>query len=167
MKKIIYFLTFSVLIITAFGPSADNSVSQTQTTYDAIAATLDMFHKSFGNRDTATLRTILTNPGLYGGTDPMEISNDRDFVLDYLMNSYFADTATAYSVNSREIQIAGDEKSAIAVEQFIYPPRSKIFATRCNIHLVKINKKWMIDSFVHSLVISTDDMEKINSVMPK
>ena len=167
MKKLFFYIISSVIIITAFSTKTNKSSYQIQTPNDDIIAILNKFHTSFGRRDTATLKSILTNPGLYCGTDPIEISNDRNFVLDYLMQSYFADTATVYSVNTREIQITSDEKSAISVEQFIYPPRSKNFPTRCNIHLVKIKDKWLIDSFVLSLVISPYDMERINAIMPE
>ena len=167
MKKLYFFIIGAVISITASSTSINSPAYQTKTPNDDIVAILDKFHASFGNRDTATLKSMLTNPGLYCGTDPTEISNDRNFVLDYLMQSYFADTATVYTVNMREIQIASDEKSAITVEQFIYPSRSKYFPTRCNIHLVKIKEKWFIDSFILSLVISPYDMERINTIMPK
>jgi hypothetical protein len=167
MKKIICLLFGAAMAVTAFTSKNISSTVQTQTTNEAIIALLDKFHKSFGNRDTATLRTVMTNPGLFCGTDPIEITNDREFALDYLIQSYFADTATVYAVNTREIQIASDEKSAISVEQFIYTPRSRYLPVRCNIHLIKIKDRWMIDSFVHSFVISPYDMEKINTVMPK
>jgi hypothetical protein len=154
-----------VLLLTSFSNKTQLSYSVDQTPKEEVIAVLEKFHLSFGNRDTATLRTIITRSGIFCGTIPHEFSDNRDFVLDYLMTDYFADTTTVYSVTEREIQISSDEKSAIAMEQFIYPPRSKQFYTRCNSHLIKTDGKWMIDSFTLSFVISEMDMAKISEIM--
>jgi len=165
MNKHYFFLPVAILVLTAFNTMTNISYDDQQTSRDAVLAVLEKFHYSFGNRDTATLRTLIISPGIFCGTIPFEITDDKDFVLDYLMESYFGDTATVYSVTDREILVAADEKSAIAMEQFIYPPRSKRFYTRSNTHLVKIDGEWMIDSFCLSFVISDTDMAKINEIL--
>jgi hypothetical protein len=165
MRKFIFILLGVLILLTAFSTKTHLSQDNPQTSKDEVLAVLEKFHFSFGNRDTATLSTIITGPGIFCGTIPWEIADDKNFVLNYLMTDYFADTATVYSVTDREIQISPDEKSAIAMEQFIYPPRSKRFYTRCNSHLIKINGKWMINSFTLSFVISDIDLAKISEIM--
>ena len=145
--------------------SQTNTSGNLQTIKDEISSTLDKFHKSFGNRDTATLRTIIKSPGIYSGQEPTEITKGKKFVLNYLMTSYFGDTATIYSINEREILVAEDEKSAVALEQYIYIPRSKNIPTRCITHLVKTKDLWMIDFFSLNYVISGYDIDKINEAM--
>jgi|WetSurMetagenome_2_1015567.scaffolds.fasta_scaffold03136_15 hypothetical protein len=163
MKKLVLLFTLGPVLI-AFMKDPGQSVSSNLTSQEEVTAVLEKFHSSFGNRDTATLRKMITSPGLYCGTYPDEYSDDRDFVLDYLMTDYFADTATVYTVTEREIQMSPDNNSAIAMELFIYPPRSKKYNTRCNTHLLKVNGNWLIDSFSMSLVISNWEMEKINNL---
>lgn len=161
-KSIQIFFLFSLL--TAF----ENAYSQkdpNQTAKEAVTAVLDKFHSGFGSRDTATLRNIITKTGLFCGSSPEEYSNNRDFVLGYLMTDYFADTATVYPVTKRVIQMLSDGNSAIAMELFIYPPRSKKLNTRCNSHLVQINGKWFLDSFCFSYAIPNWDMKKINETI--
>jgi hypothetical protein len=162
--KNLFLLFLGVILLTSFSNKTHSSYSIDQTPKEDVVAVLDKFHLSFGNRDTATLRTLVTKTGIFCGTYPEEYSDDRDFVLNYLMTDYFADTATVYSITQREIQMSPDNNSAIAMELFKYLPRSKEFNTRCNTHLIKINGKWFIDSFSLSLVISNWDMDKIKEI---
>ncbi len=163
MKNFII-LIILVPLLTAFVIDLRYSGNSNPGSLEEVTAVLEKFHLSFGNRDTAALSKMITRTGLFCGTHPDEYSDDREFVLGYLMTDYFADTATVYTVTQREIQVSPDNNSALAMEIFIYPPRSKQYNTRCNTHLVKINGKWLIDSISLSFVISGLEMGKINEI---
>ena len=83
------------------------------------------------------------------------------------MIEMFADTTLKvnYSIEKREIRVAADGNSAIAVDQFVMDFISPKIPVRWVFHLAKTGDNWLIDFSSLSLIPNNEDLAKLNSVV--
>jgi hypothetical protein len=83
------------------------------------------------------------------------------------MTRMLADTTLkiSYSIEKREIRIAADGNSAIAVDQNFINFISPKIPARWVFHLVKTGDSWLIDFFSLSLIPDNEDLGKLNKAL--
>jgi len=110
---------------------------------------------------------LVTEDGLYCGTDPKELWDKKTF-SDYITKA-FADTsmgAINYTIDKCEIRVEKNGTSAIALEQFrmdvFFSPKTPL---RMVSHLIKDGDNWKFDFTSLSLVPTNEDIHKINKAV--
>lgn len=165
MKKILCLMSLAALIITACQQKPKIAPVDQEAAKTAVAATLDKFHSSLMSKNANSLLPLLADNGLYCGTDSKEFLDKQ--ALSDAMGIMFADTALKvnYSILKREIRIAADGNSAIAVDQFIMDFISPNIPVRWVFHIVKTGDNWIIDFSSLSLIPDNEDLGKLNDAL--
>ena len=131
----------------------------------AVTTVLDKYNSAFKAKDANALMTLLTDDGLYCGTDSRELLDKAS--LSNMMNQAFADTSLKvnYSIDKREIRIAADGNSAIALEQMFIKAFSQKIPMRMVFHLVKNNDNWLFDFVSWNFIPNNEDLGKLNKAL--
>jgi len=165
MKKTFYVMLVAVMIITACQTKTKIVPVDTAAAKVAVTAVLDMYNSAMKAKDVNALMKLLTDDGLYCGTDSKELLNKAD--LSNMMNQSFADTTLVidYSIDKREIRIAADGNSAIAVEQMFLKAFSQKIPIRMVYHLIKNNDNWLFDFVSWNFIPNNEDLGKLNKAL--
>ncbi|MFZ0473493.1 MAG: nuclear transport factor 2 family protein [Bacteroidales bacterium] len=131
----------------------------------SVNALLDKYDSAFKAKDAPTLIALLADDGLFCGTDPSEIWDKKQISDGW--KQYFADTSLLidYTVDKREILIADDGNSAIAIEQFYFKLFSPNIQWRTIFHAVKAGEGWKFDFISWNLIPKNEDIEKLNKAV--
>ena len=131
----------------------------------SVAALLDKYDSAFKAKDAPAVIALLAGDGLFCGTDPSEIW-DKKQISDGWTQA-FADTSLMidFTVDKREILIAEDRNSAIAVEQFYFKLFSPNIMWRVIFHAVKSGEDWKLDFISWNFIPKNEDIEKINKAL--
>ena len=131
----------------------------------AVNALLDKYDLAFKAKDAPTLIALLAEDGLFCGTDPSEIW-DKKQISDGWTQA-FADTSMMldFTVDKREILIAEDRNSAIAIEQFYFKLFSPNLPWRVIFHAIKSGEDWKLDFISWNFIPKNEDIEKINKAV--
>jgi uncharacterized protein (TIGR02246 family) len=121
---------------------------------------METYLTAFNAKDVATLTTLITDDGLYCGTDPGEIMDKKTVTDSWTMA--FADTSSNYAIvlDKREIRVTADGNSAIVMEQEFFNPTPKI-QMRLVSHAVKTAEGWKLDFISWSLIPKNEDIGKL------
>jgi ketosteroid isomerase-like protein len=165
MKRTFYLLFAAVMILTACQTKTKVVPVDTAAAKVAVTTVLDMYHSAMKGKDFYALMTLLTEDGLYCGTDSKEFLDKTS--LSNMMQQTFADTALVinYSVDKREIRITADGNSAVAVEQMFMVVFSQKIPMRIVYHLVKNGDNWLIDFISWSFIPNNEDLGKLNKAL--
>ena len=165
MKRTFYLILFVVIIITACQTKTKIVSVDTAAAKVAIISMLDRFSSAMKAKDSNAIMTLLTDDGLYCGTDSKELLNKADLLN--VMNQVFADTSYSpiYSIDKREIRIANDGNSAIAVEQMFDKSFSQKIPFRMVYHLVKNNENWLFDFVSWNIIPNNEDLGKLSKAL--
>ena len=165
MKKTIYIFSIAVIIITACQTKPKTVPVDTEAAKVAVTTLFDKYQSAWNVKDANTLISLLTEDGLFCGTDPSEFMDKKQTSDGW--TQAFADTSLKfdYSVDRREIRIAADGNSAIAVEQFYMKGYSQKIPLRLIFHVVKAGENWMIDFISWSFIPKNEDIEKLNKAV--
>jgi len=108
---------------------------------------------------------LLTDDALTLGTDPSEFLSKKQ--ISDAWTQAMADTTIKldYSIDRREIRVAPDGKSAVVVEQFMFPVLSPKIPVRNIYHVIKPGDKWMIDFLSFNLIPKNEDLVKLNAAL--
>jgi len=164
MKKALYFLILALIFATCQTKTKVIPVDLNAAKVSVTAA-LDKFNAEFKGKDANTLMTLLTDDGLYCGTDSKELLNKVD--LSKMVTQSFADSTLKldYTVDKREIRIAKDGNSAVALEQFFMQSFSQKIPVRMIYHLVKNNDNWLFDFVSWNFIPNNEDITKLNKAL--
>jgi uncharacterized protein (TIGR02246 family) len=165
MKKIYYLLLVAAMIITACQTKTKIVPVDTAAAKVAVTALLEKYNSAMKAKDANTLMTLLTEDGLYCGTDSKELLSKAE--LSNMMNQTLADTSLVmnYAIDKREIRIASDGNSAIALEQMFFKAFSQKIPIRMIYHLVKNNDNWLFDFVSWNFIPNNEDLGKLNKVL--
>lgn len=165
MKKIFYVMLVAVMTITACQTKTKIVPVDTAAAKVAVTTVLDKYNSAFKAKDANTLMTLLTDNGLYCGTDSKELLDKAS--LSNTMNQSFADTSLKvnYTIDKREIRIAADGNSAIAVEQMFIKAFSQKIPIRMVYYLVKNNDNWLFDFVSWNFIPNNEDLGKLNKAL--
>ncbi len=165
MKRTFYLMLVAVMIITACQTKTKIVPVDTAAAKVAVTAVLDKYNSAMKAKDANTLMNLLTDDGLYCGTDSKELLDKAN--LSNMMNQTFADTTLVvnYAIDKREIRIAADGNSAIAVEQMFFKAFSQKIPIRMVYHLVKNNDNWLFDFVSWNFIPNNEDLGKLNKAL--
>ncbi len=165
MKKTLYVMLVAVMIITACQTKTKIVPVDTAAAKVAVTTVLDKYNSAFKAKDVNAILTLLTDDGLYCGTDSKELMDKAS--LSNMMNQTLADTSLKvnYSVDKREIRIAADGNSAIAVEQMFFKAFSQKMPMRMVYHLVKNGDNWLFDFVSWNFIPNNEDLGKLNKAL--
>jgi uncharacterized protein (TIGR02246 family) len=163
MKKTFYIMLLAVMIITAC--QTKQGPVDTTAAKEAVTNLLNKWNSTWNAKDANSMMTLLDNNGLYCGTDSKELMDKPS--MSNMMSQFFADTSIVpnYSIDKREIRVAVDGNSAIALEQAILKAISPKIPVRFIFHLVKTGDNWMIDFFSGSFIPNNEDLGKLNKAL--
>ena len=132
---------------------------------EAVASVLDAHWSAVKAKDADAVMALLTDDVLCCGSDPEEFWDKTDMYNK--IRQMFADTSFKIdiTVDKREIRVAQDGNSAIALEQMFLKPVSQKIPVRNVYHLVKINDIWQIDFTSVSFIPANEDIGKLNNAL--
>ena len=153
------------MIITACQTKTKIVPVDTAAAKVAVTTVLDKYNSAMKAKDANVLMTLLTDDGLYCGTDSKELLDKTS--LSNMMNQTFADTSLKvnYKIDKREIRIAADGNSAIAMEQMFFNAFSQKIPIRMVYHLVKNNDNWLFDFVSWNFIPNNEDLGKLNKAL--
>ena len=165
MKRTFYLMLVAVMIITACQPKNKIVPVDTAAAKVAVTTVLDKYNSAFKAKDVNAILTLLTDDGLFCGTDSKELMDKAS--LSNMMNQTLADTSLKvnYTIDKREIRIAADGNSAIAVEQMFFKAFSQKIPMRMVYHLVKNNDNWLFDFVSWNFIPNNEDLGKLNKAL--
>lgn len=131
----------------------------------AVNALLDKYDSAFKAKDAPAVIALLAEVGLFCGTDPSEIW-DKKQISDGWTQA-FADTSFMldFTVDKREILIAEDGNSAIAIEQLYFKIISPNIPWRIIFQAIKSGEDWKLDFISWNFIPKNEDIEKINKAV--
>jgi uncharacterized protein (TIGR02246 family) len=131
----------------------------------AVTKVLDTHWSAVKAKDADAVIALLTDDALSCGTDSKEFWNKTDMYNS--IRPMFADTSFKIdiTIDKREIRIAKDGNSAIALEQMFMKPFSQKIPVRNIYHLVKIDDIWKIDFTSVSFIPDNEDLDKLNKAL--
>jgi len=165
MKKTIYIFSIAVIIITACQPKTKIVAVDTAAAKIAVTTLLDKYNSAWNAKDANTLISLLTEDGLFCGTDPSELMDKKTLSAGWTQAMSDTSMNFNYSVDKREIRIAADGNSAIAIEQFYMKVIIQKISCRLIYHVVKSGDNWMIDFLSWSLIPKNEDLVKLNNAL--
>lgn len=136
-----------------------------EATKVAVNAFLDKYDAAFKAKDAPAVIALLAETGLFCGTDPSEVWNKKQISEGW--TAAFADTSMMidFTVDKREILIAEDRNSAIAIEQFYFKLFSPNLAWRVIFHAIKSGEDWKLDFISWNFIPKNEDIEKLNKAV--
>jgi uncharacterized protein (TIGR02246 family) len=161
MKKTIYIFSIAVIIITACQPKTKTVPVDTAAAKIAVTTLLDKYNSAWNAKDVSTMTALLTDDGLFCGTDPSELMDKKTLSAGWTQAMSDTSMNFNYSVDKREIRIAADGNSAIALEQFYMKAISQKMPARLIFHVVKSGDNWMIDFLSWALIPKNEDIGKL------
>jgi uncharacterized protein (TIGR02246 family) len=163
--KNLFLIVFVAAIVFACQPKIQPVVVDLAASKDDVNTLMETYLTAWNARDAKTLASLITDDGLYCGTDPKELM-DKKTVSDGWAQA-FADSTTdySYSVEKREIRITSDGNSAIAVEQFTMKAIAPKFPCRLVSHAVKTADGWKLDFLSWSFIPKNEDIGKLNAAL--
>jgi uncharacterized protein (TIGR02246 family) len=131
----------------------------------AVIKVLDTHWSAVKAKDADAVIALVTDDFLSCGTDSKEFWNKTE--MYNTIKQMFADTSlkTDITIDKREIRIAKDGNSAIALEQMFMNPFSQKIPVRTVYHLVKDNDIWLIDFTSTGFIPDNEDIGKLNKAL--
>jgi ketosteroid isomerase-like protein len=132
---------------------------------EAVTEVLDAHWSAVKAKDADAVIALVTDDFLSCGSDPNEFWNKID--MYNTVKQMFTDTSLKIdiTVDKREIRIAKDGNSAVALEQMFMTPFSQKMQVRTVYHLVKIDDNWQIDFTSTGFIPKNEDIDKINKAL--
>jgi ketosteroid isomerase-like protein len=131
----------------------------------AVTKVLDTHWSAVKAKDADAVIALLTDDVLSCGSDSKEFWNKSDLYNN--IRQMFADTSLKIdiSIDKREIRIAKDGNSAVALEQLYMKPISLKIPVRNIYHLVKTNDIWQFDFTSVGFIPNNEDIGKLNKAL--
>ena len=165
MKKFFFLMVMSVIIITACQPKTKIVPVNTTAAKIAVTTLLDKYNSAWNAKDVSTMTALLTDDGLFCGTDPSELMDKKTLSAGWTQAMSDTSMNLNYSVDKREIRIAADGNSAIALEQFYMKAFSQKMPVRLIYHVVKSGDNWMIDFLSWGFIPKNEDLGKLYNAL--
>lgn len=152
MKSISSLSVLAIIITTGCQPKVENEIVDLSSINNSMNSFMDDYQEANNTRNVSVLSTLLADNGVYCGTAPGEIFENKN-VID-LWEVVFADTTLdlEYSQKNRKTTIADDGKSVIVMESTSVDWSPNI-PTRQTFHLVVNDDGWIIDFVSLAFVI--------------
>jgi len=131
----------------------------------AVTKVLDSHWSAVKAKDADAVMALLTDDVLSCGSDSKEFWNKTDLYNN--IRQMFADTSLKIdiTIDKREIRIAKDGNSAIALEQMFMKPFSEKIPVRTIYHLVRVNEIWQFDFTSVGFIPDNEDIGRLNKAL--
>ena len=161
MKKV--FLILAVVCI-GFASCQRNESAPAVSKEEASKAVGELFdglNTAFQTKDANAMRNLLTDDGLFLGTDPAEFWG-KQRVLEEI-SSMAKDSAVNanHIIDKREIRVSPDGHMALVIEQSVVPFLGKI-PVRTIGHATMKDGQWKIDFYSWNLVPKNESLQKLS-----
>ncbi|MDA0193594.1 MAG: nuclear transport factor 2 family protein [Bacteroidetes bacterium] len=165
MEKVICLIVLVTVINSGCQQKPASELIDINGAKKAVNDLLDNYHNSMQSKDSSNMMMLLSDDGLYCGTDPMELWDKK--TLSNYMTKAFADTSLVinYNIDKREIRVAKDGETAVTIEQFIMDVISPKIPIRAITYAMKDGDVWKIDFLSLSLIPTNADTPKINKAV--
>ena len=164
MKKLIIVTALVLFAGIAFGQTSKTATVDIETAKAALNDLLNQLDSAMRAQDVSSLASYLTEDALICGTDPSEFWNKQQ--ITDLWTQMLTESAIELNyISKREIKVAFDGNSAIAVDQFTMPGMSPKIPWRNVYHLVKNNDNWMILFISSAFIPYNEDIQKLNEAI--
>jgi uncharacterized protein (TIGR02246 family) len=165
MKRLLFLLFIVAIIFTSCQTKTKDLPADLTAAKVAVLKVLDTHWSAVKAKDANAVIALLTDDVLSCGTDSKEFWNKTD--MSNTIKQMFADTSLKIdiTIDKREIRIANDGNSAIALEQMFMKPYSQKIPVRNIYHLVKVNDIWQIDFTSVSFIPNNEDIGKLNKAL--
>ena len=149
----------AVMIITACQPKPQPV--DTAAAKESVNALMEKYLTAWNGKDVNTLTSLLTEDGLFCGTDPTELM-DKKTITD-AWKQVFSDSTmkNTFTVDKRVIRVVSDGKSALVMEQHVSNPYTPKIPWRLIIQVVKTDDGWKIDFLSWNLIPKNEDIGKL------
>lgn len=161
----LFLIVFVAAIVFACQPKSHPIVVDLGASKAEVNTLMETYLMAFNARDVTTLVSLITDDGMYCGTDPTELMDKKTVTDGWTM--VFADTTMnfAYTVDKREICIKSDGNSAIIMELFTMKAIVPKIPVRLVSHAVKTADGWKLDFISWSLIPKNEDIPRINKIL--
>jgi hypothetical protein len=174
MKKTITLLAIALSVATAVGCKNDKTTATTENHAESadikteIMAIADKFHASFKAKKADDIKNLITDTGVFSGTDPEEVYNQQGFI-DYLMKKLGnpAIGTITYEIDRREMVIDKNGCGVTLVDQFTPIVFTQNIPWRMTSHLIKKDGVWKFDFISLSMIPKNDVVPYINMAAHK
>lgn len=162
MKNLYLFLFVTVMTVACQPKPQPVDLTSAKSEVNSM---MDAYLTAWNGKDASTLSTLLTEEGLFCGTDPTELM-DKKMITD-IWKQVFADPSANifFTVDKRVIRLDADGKSAIVMEQHVSNPYTPNIPWRLVLHTVKTDVGWKIDFLSWNLIPKNADVEKLNKAL--
>ena len=135
------------------------------TSKSEVNSLMEKYITAWKAKDVNTLSSLLTEDGLFCGTDPTELWNKKMIKDGWTQAFSDATVNYSYSVEKREIRITADGNSAIVMEHATMKAISPKISCRIVSHLVKAGEGWNFDFISWNLIPKNEDIAKLNKAL--
>jgi len=164
MKKTYCFVIVATMLL-ACQPKNQPVTVDLATFKTEVNTLMETYLTAWNARDVNTLSSLITDGGMFCGTDPDEIM-DKKNIADAWTQA-FADTAfnSTFTVNKREIRMESNGNSAIVMEQYLANPYTPKIPWRLVCRAVKTANGWKLDFISWNLIPENEDIPKLNKAL--
>lgn len=157
----LFLIVFVAASVFACQPKPQPVVVDLAASKAEVNALMETYLTAWNAKDVNTLISLITEDGLYCGTDPTELM-DKKTISD-AWKQVFSDSTTniVFTVDKREIRMDPDGNSAIVMEQHIANPYTPKIPWRLVCRAVKTTDGWKIDFISWSLIPKNEDIGKL------
>lgn len=164
MKTRSLLFLLALLIIAGCQPCDKTEAVDLAAVKESVIKIADEYKDAWNNQNLDALNSIISQKGLYCGTDPSEIF-DKEELFD-LWEKALADSIDySYTIDKRKIMLAEDGKSAIIMEYLNIKGWSPFLMGRQTIEVVKTDEHWEIDYISWGFLIKNEDVERVNKAL--
>ena len=165
MKRFLSVLFIVAMVFTSCRTKTQDMSADLTAAKVAVTKVLDAHWAAVKANDADAIIALLTDDVLCCGTDSKEFWNKTD--MSNSIKQMFADTSFKIdiTIDKREIRIAKDGNSAVALEQMFLKPFSQKIPVRNIYHLVKINDIWQFDFTSVGFIPNNEDIGKLNKAL--
>ena len=165
MKEIKFVLFIFVMVFVSCQTKTKVMPVDITESEEAVARVLDAHWSAVKAKDADAVIVLVTDDFLSCGSDPNEFWNKTD--MYNTVKQMFANTELKMdiTVDKREIRIARDGNSAIALEQMFMKPFSQKIPVRTVYHFVRDNNTWLIDFTSTGFIPNNEEIDKLNKAL--
>jgi uncharacterized protein (TIGR02246 family) len=165
MKRLLLVLFIGAMVFTSCQTKTKVLPADLNEAKVAVTKVLDTHWSAVKAKDANAVMALLTDDVLSCGTDSKEFWNKTDLYNN--IRQMLADTSLKIDVtiDKREIRIAKDGNSAVALEQMFMKPFSQKIPVRTIYHLIKTNDIWLFDFTSVSFIPNNEDIGKLNKAL--
>ena len=162
MKKALCFLILVNMMLASCHTKTEVMTVDMTELKNAVSNVLDAHWAAVKAKDADGVIALVTDDFLSCGTDSKEFWNKSDMYKTVKLMFDNPGLEFEITVDKREIRIARDGSSAIALEQMFLTPFSSKMPVRTVYHLVRENDAWLIDFTSTGFIPDNDDIDKLN-----